>query len=214
MVHFIRGIVDFTGGQWSDQVRYELLAFFGLFLIIASSLINLLLQSKRGMIICLAIQYLGVFLLIIQAWSIGLSAVKLIAGWMAATFLSAAHMSEAEDQQNEQQKTTGGFFKISTGLFGLLVVLASAESIRILLPVPLVFIWAGMTLICLGFLQMATSAKPLKVIIGLLTTLSGFEVVYSAVENSVLVAGLASLVTMGIALIGSYLMVLPQLEKR
>lgn len=195
-------------------MRYELLAFLGLFLIIASSLINLLLQSKRGMIICLAIQYLGVFLLIIQAWSIGLSAVKLIAGWMAATFLGAAQLSETDDQQKEQQRTTGGFFKISTGVFGLLVVLASAESIRILLPVPLVFIWAGMTLICLGFFQLATSAKPLKVIIGLLTTLSGFEVVYSAVENSVLVAGLASLVTMGIALIGSYLMILPQLEKR
>ena len=195
-------------------MRYELLAYLGLFLIIVSSLINLFLQSKRGMIICLAIQYLGVFLLIMQAWTVGLSAVKLIAGWMAATFLGAAHLSEEEDQQQEQQKATGVLFKISTGLFTLLVVLGSAESIRTIIPVPLVFIWSGMALICLGFLQMATTENTLKVIIGLLTTLSGFEIVYSAIENSVLVAGLASLITMGIALAGAYLLILPQLEKQ
>lgn len=40
---------------------------------------------------------------------------------------------------------------------------------------------------------------------GLLTTISGFELMYAAVENSVLVAGLLAVVTLGLALVGAYL---------
>ena len=43
-------------------------------------------------------------------------------------------------------------------------------------------------------------------LIGLLTTLSGFELIYAAVENSVLVTGLLAVVTLGLALVGAYLL--------
>jgi hypothetical protein len=55
-----------------------------------------------------------------------------------------------------------------------------------------------------GLLNLSMTTDPLKVIIGLLTLLSGFEIVYAAVVNSVLVTGLLALVTMGIALTGAY----------
>jgi hypothetical protein len=42
-------------------------------------------------------------------------------------------------------------------------------------------------------------------LLGLLTVLSGFEIVYSAVETSTLVAGLLAGVTLGIAVVGAYL---------
>jgi hypothetical protein len=56
------------------------------------------------------------------------------------------------------------------------------------------------------------TTRPVKVIIGLLTVLAGFEVFYASVENSVLVAGLLAMVTIGLAAVGAYLISLPLLE--
>jgi hypothetical protein len=43
-------------------------------------------------------------------------------------------------------------------------------------------------------------------VLGLLTILSGFEVFYSAVEGSILVAGMLSVVTLGLGLVGAFLL--------
>jgi len=57
-------------------------------------------------------------------------------------------------------------------------------------------------------LHLGMTLQPLRVILGLLTTLLGFEVLYSVVENSILVAGLLVVVTLGLALTGCYLLIL------
>jgi hypothetical protein len=42
--------------------------------------------------------------------------------------------------------------------------------------------------------------------LGLLTVVTGFEVLYAAVEASILVAGMLSVVILGLALVGAYLL--------
>jgi hypothetical protein len=49
--------------------------------------------------------------------------------------------------------------------------------------------------------------------LGLLTVLSGFEILYSAVEVSALVTGLLAGVNLGLALVGAYLLLAPTLEE-
>ena len=46
----------------------------------------------------------------------------------------------------------------------------------------------------------------MRVILSLLMLLSGFEILYSVVEYSTLVAGLLAVVNVGIAMAGAYLM--------
>jgi hypothetical protein len=70
----------------------------------------------------------------------------------------------------------------------------------------------ALLLIGLGLLHLGFTAHPFRVIVGLLTILSGFEVIYAAIESSVLVAGLLTALTMGLALVGAYLMVMPVQE--
>jgi hypothetical protein len=48
------------------------------------------------------------------------------------------------------------------------------------------------------------TTQPANVIIGILTTLCGFDILYASVETSVLVVGLLALTTLGLALSGSY----------
>ena len=50
-------------------------------------------------------------------------------------------------------------------------------------------------------------------ILALLTVLSGFEVIYAGVESSTLVAGLLAGINLGLALVGSYLLVAPTMEE-
>jgi hypothetical protein len=44
------------------------------------------------------------------------------------------------------------------------------------------------------------------VIYGLLTVLAGFEILYAAVEGSILVAALLCVVNLGVGLVGAYLL--------
>ncbi len=65
----------------------DLIPYFSLFLILLSTLELLVGTRLRRMMIALAIMYLGQFLLLINNWSLGLSAVELVAGWMAMAIL-------------------------------------------------------------------------------------------------------------------------------
>jgi hypothetical protein len=59
----------------------------------------------------------------------------------------------------------------------------------------------------MGLLQLGMTAHILRVTIGLMIILSGFEILYSAVEGSVLVAALLAVINLGLALVGSYLLI-------
>jgi hypothetical protein len=69
------------------------------------------------------------------------------------------------------------------------------------------------TLIGMGLLHLGLTAQAFRVVIGLLTILSGFEILLSAVEVSALIAGLLAFVTLGLALIGAYLLLAPSMQE-
>lgn len=73
-------------------------------------------------------------------------------------------------------------------------------------------VWGGLILIGIGLLHLGLTAQPLRVVFGLLTVLSGFEILYAAVESAKLVAGLLAGVNLGLALVGAYLLASPSLE--
>jgi hypothetical protein len=62
-------------------------------------------------------------------------------------------------------------------------------------------------------LHLGLTTSPLRVILGLLTVLGGFEVIYAALEGSILVAGLLAAITLGLAMIGAYLISVSSLEE-
>jgi hypothetical protein len=65
----------------------------------------------------------------------------------------------------------------------------------------------GLLLIGMGLLHLGITARILHVAIGLMTVLSGFEILYSTVEGSVLVAALLAVINLGLALVGAYLLI-------
>jgi hypothetical protein len=131
---------------------------------------------------------------------------------MAAAILGLSELS-IRNREESIEKDSGRIFRIFSGVLIWILVFTITPAANRWLSLPYVFLWSSMILIGLGILQMAMNPSPLRVILGLFTTYSGFEIIYSAVENSVLVAGLLAVVTLGIALVGAYLIIAPSLEK-
>ena len=97
----------------------------------------------------------------------------------------------------------------SPSIFGaLLDQPARGESVEPDLGTEWIAVTSGsLLLIGMGLLHLGITVSILRVTIGLMTVLSGFEILYSAVEGSVLVAALLAIINLGLALTGSYLMI-------
>jgi hypothetical protein len=186
-------------------VILERLSYLAVIVLVISTLFLLLSQNWRWSIIALALQYLAVFALVAPVWSLSLAAVKLVAGWMAGTVLgySQPHPELVEDPQ---AGGAGFIFRFFVAALIWLLVFTITPSVVDMVPLSYPLVLGAMLLIGMGLLHLGMTTRPLRVLIGLLTTLSGFELIYAAVENSVLVAGLLAIVTLGIALVGAYLL--------
>ena len=162
-------------------------------------------RSWRWRIAGLALQYVGVFWLVALSWPVGLTATKLVVGWMAGAILGVSGINLLEPA-GRRWPTEWLFL----GLVLLLVVLSVStmvSEITTWLPgIQRSQAWGGLLLIGMGLMHLGVASRGMRVIVSLLTTLSGFEILYAVIENSTLVAGLLAIVTLGIALVGAYLL--------
>lgn len=178
-------------------------------LLVAFTSIWLLLSHHwRASLLALALQYLGVFVLVVYSWPLEMAAVKLVAGWMSSAILGAAIASAPKAWQGEERFwPSGRIFRLLLAVLAGLAIWALAPQLENWLPAAnLIHIWGGCTLIGMGLLHLGLTAQPLRVMIGLLTILAGFEVLYATVESSTLVAALLASINLGLALVGSYLL--------
>jgi|SRR3990170_430457 len=178
-------------------------SYIPLLLAIAASLSLLWTNRWRYNIAAMAVLYLAVFWFVSQVWPIGLASIKLIAGWMAAAMLGAS-VTASERPEAAPPVLSSRIFRLVAGVFILILAISAAPQAAEWIPAPLPAITASLLIMGMGLLQLSTTFDPLRVIIGLLTILSGFEIIYAAVVSSVLVTGLLALVTLGLALAGAY----------
>lgn len=211
-----------------DQVL-GLIPIFGAVVIGFSSLLLLISSNWRWSIVALALQYFGALLLILIEWRIPMAATVVLAGWIACfvLFTVISSLSRGKDDSDNEQNSTINMFDISSQyqpssalLFRLIA--SGVVGLAVISLVPGLTDWipgitleqslGGLILIGLGLLHLGWTANPFRVITGLLTVLTGFEIFYSAVEISALVAGLLAVVTLGLSLVGAYMIIAPTLE--
>jgi hypothetical protein len=192
---------------------WDYLSWSAVSVIVATTLTLLLSRDWRWSLVALALQYLAVFILFLGNWPLTMSAAKLLTGWMAAATLGMT-LANREDFITAQSSRV---FKFFLALVVIGSVWQGAEAMTNWISVfrqgqdgatgfPLLL--ASLFLIGLGMLQLGMTGEPFRVTLGLLTLLSGFELLSSPLDNSALVAALLAAVTLGIALIGSHLLVL------
>ncbi len=184
-------------------------------LVCLTSVYNLVSRDWRRTVGCLALQYIGVFLLVNTSWPLEMAISKMLAGWMAGAILWVA-MTYVPDVWLDTEKSIkfGAIFRILAALILALAVTSLVLHSESWLSTVSTFVrWGSFMLIAMGLLQLSLTSHPLRVIIGLLTSLSGFEIIYAAIETSTLVTGLLAVVTLALALVGAYLLIAPTMEK-
>ncbi|MBA4398320.1 MAG: hypothetical protein D9V45_02270 [Chloroflexi bacterium] len=177
--------------------------FIPLVLVIAGSLSLLWTNKWRYNIAAIALQYLAVFWFVSQVWPIGLAAIKLVAGWMAGAVL-AASVTASGSPELDPPAISARIFRAAGGVFVLILAFSVAPATMDWIPVHSAAMISSLVLIGMGLLQLSMTKDSLRVTLGLLMTLSGFEIIYAAAVTSVLLAGLLALVTIGVSLTGAY----------
>ncbi len=196
---------SFDHYDWRLSLTLERLSFLPVLILTISSLLLLLSQNWRWSILALAAQYVAVFWLVALIWPYGLASVKLVAGWMAGAVLGASQ--PAPEQVEDPYTGSSAFiFRLLAATFVWILIFSTVPAIVALFPIPVPVVQGALLLIGMGLIHLGMTTRPLRVLLGLLTVLSGFEILYAAVEQSVLVAGLMAVVTLGLALVGAYLL--------
>jgi hypothetical protein len=180
-------------------------------LLVAFTATGLLLSRDwRWRLGLLAAQYMGVFWMVLIHWPVSLAATKLVAGWMACTVLGIARLSAGNDKAAESAWPHGRLFTVFAAGMVMAVSFALSSGITDWLGLGLPVAWGSLLLIGLGLLHLGITTTPFRVIVGLLTVLAGFEVLYAAVESSALVTALMVAVNLGLAMAGAYLLNIEQ----
>lgn len=169
----------------------------------------LIVRDWRWSIILLAVQYLCMFILTLQHWPFGMASVKLVAGWMSAAILGMTRSNyQAQDFEETGIWPRGRLFRLfAAGMVLLIVAVVTPKVDTVMADAGYAVTSGSLILIGMGLLHLGITSHILRVVIGLLTVLSGFEILYSTVEGSILVAALLAAINLGLALVGGYLLI-------
>lgn len=185
------------------------LPWFIVLVVTITSVGIILARDWRWLIIFLAVQYAGMFILTLQHWPIGMAAVKVIAGWMSAAILGMTRSNLVEnDDQTGDTLPQGRLFRLIAAGVVVLIAASGTPIVDAMMADAGLAVSAGsLILIGMGLLHLGVTDRILQVTVGLMTVLSGFEILYTAVESSTLVAALLAVINLGLAMAGSYLMI-------
>jgi hypothetical protein len=191
-----------------------------------TSVFLLILRDWRIQLGLLSTQYLGVFFLIGLSWPPAITATVLIAGWTSGSVLGMAILSLSRERPiNDDLKTPKpiaallsvftpqNIFYFISALFIVIIAFSIAPNLSPWMQgVETEIIWGGIILIGMGILQIGLNTSTFPIFLGIFTLFAGFEIIYAAIEQSILVAGLLSGVTLALALIGAYLILSPTMD--
>ena len=183
-------------------------AFTGAFLI--------LLDNRRVLLVTLAIQYVFVAWLISLSLPLQVAAAKLVAGLLACAIMAVALANVGWTGQLLVPKTipSGTLFRAIAFCLVLMAAVGLGGDVWMTLPkISTVASYGATFLIAIGLLQLGLQEEPVKVGVGLLTIISGFEVTYTTIEPSLAVMALLAAVHLGIAVVVSYLLLMASGER-
>jgi hypothetical protein len=174
----------------------------------------MLVNDWRWMIGILCLQYLCVMFLIMESWPFEIAVIKIVAGWFAVALLSVSYVNMGD------WTVTPHPVQLPNVLFRSLIAVLAALSISSFFSQALIWfigatgeqVLGGLLLLGMGLIHLGFATHSTRIIISLLTVLSGFEILYATVEASVLMTALLAANHIGLAFLGAYVLNIPSLE--
>jgi hypothetical protein len=189
----------------------NLISWIAVGLMVGTSAAILINRDWRISLGALAIQYLAAFWLVTRHLPFVMGSAKLITGWMVVAALGITRLGLSNMEEGENEITLlprGQWFHLILVLVVMLVTAGATPRIESAIPgLGLPVIAGSLLLIGAGVVHLGTTSDMLNIILGLLVMLTGFEILYAAIESSILVAGLLAVTNLGLGLTGSYLLI-------
>jgi peptidoglycan biosynthesis protein MviN/MurJ (putative lipid II flippase) len=174
----------------------------------------IVLNSDRIRILIMGLQYIFVAWIILTALAINAALAMMVSGWIACMILAVTIRKNPEPTPSVKIETipSGRIFRLVAVMIVVLagIGLGRSEWFKLIGIEQRISI-AGSVMAAIGILQVALSMEPLRIAIGLMTLLCGFEIIYSNLEPSLAVAGLLAVIHIGIALSIGYILTQKQL---
>ncbi len=185
-----------------------LLSWIAVAITLISSTSILIARNWRISLVWLAAQYLAMFILLLSHAPLGTALVKLIAGWVSCAVIGMTRSSLPNNPAGQGIWPRARLFRLfAAGAVGVIVVGIAPSVNHIMADVGAAVVSGALLLAGIGLLHLGMTSRILRVAQGLLTTLAGFEILYAAVEGSALITAALAAITLGIALVGAYLMI-------
>ncbi len=189
----------------------DIISWVSVVLILVTSTTILVNRDWRISLGALAVQYISVFWLVSRHLPFVMGSVKLIAGWMVVAALGMTRLGLTNLENNDEEESflpRGQWFRVILMLIVTLVTAGATPRIEAAIPgLGFPVIAGGLLLIGAGVVHLGVTSDLLRVTLGLLTMLAGFEIIYAAVESSILVTGFLAVTNLGLGIVGSYLLV-------
>ncbi|GAB4530353.1 MAG: hypothetical protein Fur0018_17610 [Anaerolineales bacterium] len=175
-------------------------------LLVLSALGLLLARQSVQIVLALTLQYALAGGLVMQMWPPRMALIKIMAGWAAVLilYLSARRVPLGGDLPAGPGRFLARF---SAGLLALLAVFSLLPVVQDAVPgITPPVLGAAMWLMLSALMQLGFTLHPLRTAAGWLTLMTGFEIIYAAIERSILIALLLAALQMALALAGAYLL--------
>lgn len=189
----------------------QILPWIAVVIGLSAAWVNLVRRQWVVNVIGLAIQYLCIFLVFPKTESIMPALIKVIVGSMVALviYLTILSTGSIRREKISFKLSAGELFRGSSGALLILIMYWTVPWLKaeIFPQSSGPALTLGLGFILLGLLQLGSKAEPLYIIIGLLTFLSGFELLYGSLEFSALIEALFALVNLLLAQAGAYFIV-------
>jgi hypothetical protein len=188
----------------------NIISWIAVAVMLATSIAILINRDWRLSLGALAVQYVAAFWLVTRHLPFVMGSAKLITGWMvvAALGMTRLGLPSAEDEKEESFLPRGQWFRIILMCVVASVSVGATPRIESAIPgLGWQVIVGSLLLIGAGVVHLGITSDTLNVILGLLTMLTGFEILYAAIESSILVAGMLAITNLGLGIVGSYLLI-------
>jgi len=183
-------------------VIFEWLAIPAVLILVGTSLTILIDLKLRWSLFMLGVQFIAAFWLLGLNLPVGLAASQLVVGLIVVALIMAS--LPAGEPDLEIQDSFRYLFRILAAGLVWLLMFSLSPYLEAILGARIEIIWGGLVLTGIGLLQLGMTSNVPKVTLGLLTLLSGFQILYSSIEQSALVSGLLAVVNLGLGLVCVY----------
>lgn len=189
----------------------ELLNTLPIYIALIAALLNLVRRQWSLNLIALVLQFIFIIPSLLKLFPIQIALIQPFTGIMVSLmlYLTLNEVGGIEPINLTRTVTPGEIFRALAGIFLLAIILFFLNDFQkaVFPTVPPEHLYLSFGLMLTGILQLGTIREPLYLAIGLLTFLSGFQLLYSALEFSYLLEALFVAVNLLLGIVGSFFIV-------